>query len=359
MKNKPQFYDFAPFSGDREKTEEGYLAVNVVATSVGIQDYDSADFGLEAGTTMGLFRTPETVFHDETIKSFSGRPVTIGHDGEMIDVDSHKNFSQGNAMGDAFPIDKNKLGIRILVTDPDTVRRIEDGELTGVSLGYSCNQEIKRGDFEGKRFDAITEGPMIINHVTLLPKSMPPRVKEARILDSDNIKKDIVMNEDEIKALIAAAIAEAFEKRDADKADQAEEEAKKDASDPDEEKNDTKDTGDEDKADTKDEDDKADAGHKEDKADAAKMDSRVNAAAAKRAVVMVLCDSVTSGKTNQAMLKDKLGADYESEDQAIGYLQAMNKLDSANRGDARKAFQDSSSGSAKVYDLNTIKKMEG
>ena len=351
MKNKPQFYDFAPFSGDREKTQEGYLAVNVVATSVGIQEYDSADFGLETGTTMGLFRTPETVFHKDTIKSFSGRPVTIGHDGEMIDVDSHKNFSQGNAMGDAFPIDKKKLGIRILVTDADTVRRIEDGELTGVSLGYSCNQEIKQGEFDGKRYDAITDGPMLINHVTLLPKSMPPRVKEARILDSDT-KKDIVMNE-EMKAEIAAMIAEALagskadmveEKTDAEKEEEAK--AKADA-----EEKEKADTEAKEKADADDDEEKA-------KTDAAKMDAAINVASSKRAQVLSLCDSPMSTKTNEAMLKDKLGDDYVGVDQAIGYLQAMNKLDAANRNGAASAFRDSSGEPAKVFDISSIKKME-
>lgn len=355
--NLQRFQDFAPFSGERVKTEEGYLEVNVVATSVGVQTYDGADLGLEEGESFGLYRSAKTVFAPETIKSFTGRPVTIGHDGEMINVDTHKMFSVGNAMNDAFPIDDKKLGIRILVTDPDTVRRIEDGDLTGVSLGYACGEILEQGTFEGVKYDAMTDGPMLINHVTLLPKSMPPRVKEARILDSDNSKGNVAMPmTKEDKAEVAKMIADALSKQKSD----ADEEAKKaDAAAEEQAKADAEAKELED-AKAKEEADKADAevekeDEKKDKADAAKMDAAVS----KRAQILALCDSPMATESNEDLLKAKLGDNFVNVDQAIGFLQASIKLDSKNRLDAQGAFGNSNSGGAEVFSLDAIKNMKG
>ena len=54
----------------------------------------------------------------------------------------------------------------------------------------------------------VTDGPMLINHVTLLPASMPPRVKQARILD----KGKSVMDEDEIKRMISKELDSSLQK---------------------------------------------------------------------------------------------------------------------------------------------------
>jgi len=355
-----QYYDFSPFTGDRVKTEEGYLEVNVVATAVGVQKYDGEEVGFKPGTDIGLHRTADTVFHQDTIDSFKGKPVTIGHDGEMLNADTHKVFSFGNVMGDAFKIDNTRLGVRLLITDADTVRRIEDNELIGVSLGYTCEHIDKAGSLGDEKFLITTDGPMFINHVTLLPSSMPPRVEQARILDKqpegpkkmdakeiarltaimmDALKKDAGISDadnENIRKIVDQALKENEEAKKKTDAEIAEEEAKK-------------------KADTKDEGDDPE----KKKTDAAKLDARINDAANLRAQVLLLCDAGTTSKTNTELLKAKLDKDYVNNDQAIGYLKAASKFDTDGRQAAATAFKGTKSGSNRIYSLDAIRNLKG
>lgn len=349
-----RFFDFAPFTGDRVITPEGYLEVNVVATAVGVQEYDASELGGSPGEIIGLHRTAETVFDPATIDSFNGKPVTIGHDGEMISSDTHKIFSVGNVMTEAKAINDKEIGVRILITDPDAVRRANDNELVGVSLGYTCNQVEGTGAVDGKEFALVTDGPMLINHVTLLPSSMPPRVESARILDTS--KKDSIMDPEEMKK-IADALAPMIKTQVADAvadAMKAKADANADA---------------EDKVDAEvDVEDKADVDvdvEDEPKADAAtvtltdaQLTERVSVIADQRAQVLALCDAVGSGKSNEAILKDKLGSDYVNVDQAIGFLTASNKLDADGRARAVEGISDAKTGGNFVVSLDALSKLD-
>ena len=314
---KVTFQDLAPFSGDREKTTEGYLRVNVVATAVGLQQYLGSELGIADADMVTLYRTPETVFDTETLDSFDAKPVTIGHAGETITAETHRSFSVGTVLGKGFRGDNKQLLARIQITDAATVKQVEDGELTGVSLGYDMDFEVAAGEYEGNQFQVRTVGPMSINHLTLLPDAMPPRVAEARVLDSSKgesgmSKKDTATDqakntdqEEEKKQEDTAAMDEAALDALADKvADMVL--AKLDQA-----KADAAEEGDED-----DDEDKP-------AMDAAAIEKMVADKAVQRAQVLAVTGQLDSSESSEKLIKDALpdGVQFTTVDHGIGYLQ--------------------------------------
>lgn len=163
------FYAVEKVSPRREKTPEGYLICKDVPISrVGEFEYTALEMGGAVkgkGGKVIMTRTPEELFRPETIASFEGKPVVIGHDRfadpqnvNAISVGHVQNVRQGEGELSGF------LLADLFLDSQRGIDIVERGELEEVSCGYDA-RAVDDGDGRGHQ-----EG-IVGNHLALVKKA--------------------------------------------------------------------------------------------------------------------------------------------------------------------------------------------
>ena len=163
------FYAVEKVSPRREKTPEGYLICKDVPISrVGDFEYTALEMGGAVrgkGGKVVMTRTPEELFRPETIASFEGKPVVIGHDRfadpqniNTIRVGHVQNVRQGEGELSGF------LLADLFLDSQRGIDIVERGELEEVSCGYDA-RAVDDGDGRGHQ-----EG-IVGNHLALVKKA--------------------------------------------------------------------------------------------------------------------------------------------------------------------------------------------
>ena len=163
------FYAVEKVSPRREKTPEGYLICKDVPISrVGDFEYTALEMGGAVKGKCGkviMTRTPEELFRPETIASFEGKPVVVGHDRfadpqniNAIRVGHVQNVRQGEGDLSGF------LLADLFLDSQRGIDIVERGELEEVSCGYDA-RAVDDGDGRGHQ-----EG-IVGNHLALVKKA--------------------------------------------------------------------------------------------------------------------------------------------------------------------------------------------
>lgn len=149
-------------SPHKELTPEGYLLCRDVPISrVGTFDYTGADVSMNA-PVVHVGRPAEELFKPETIASFEGKPIVIGHD-TFADPETWKKISIGHVQnvrrgeGD----ESGLLLADLLVLDKKGIDLIENGTLCEISCGYDAN-------FVRDGADSGHQVGIVGNHVALV-----------------------------------------------------------------------------------------------------------------------------------------------------------------------------------------------
>lgn len=194
----------------RELTDEGYLKAKAALTSVGVQQYDLSNLTgdmNDKGKIVGVFRPPETVFHEETINSAKLKPITKNHPNENVNSDNYYHYSVGNIGENVERIDKRRLGATIQINDKDIVESILDGKSKELSFGYSASIMPKVGKYLNDDYQYIFDGAMKINHCAIVDKGrcgetvsildskeesspMSEKIIKEEVIDSVEFKED-------------------------------------------------------------------------------------------------------------------------------------------------------------------------
>lgn len=169
------------------ETPEGYrICKNVVIARTGFQTYKVREIddpqglleGYQPSDEIELWRDPDEVFSDATIASFEGKPVTLQHPDEMLDLDSATESQRGhlqNVRKGKEPLEDGNLPLLgdFFITNPEAVQAIDDG-LREVSCGYYYTLAKT-----GERYDQTN---IRGNHAAIVQKARAG--DEARIYDS-------------------------------------------------------------------------------------------------------------------------------------------------------------------------------
>lgn len=168
--------------------EAGYLRDEPVVARVGVLTYRNAD-----GTTRNELRLPDEVFSPESLESYSGQAITIGHSA-MVNSKNFKKHGVGTVLGAGRQDGENVLA-PIIVQDERAVEQAKTRRLDQLSVGYNVDYiprtgfynkdtgearfddergDEKKGDqeFIGKewiRFDGLQTN-IRVNHVALVRK---------------------------------------------------------------------------------------------------------------------------------------------------------------------------------------------
>jgi hypothetical protein len=124
------------------------------------------------GKTVREYRPPATVFAQASLDSLGSIPVTEGHPPSGVNPHNHREHSVGH-VSDAAP-SRHKEGTTewieatLVISDAATLRKIDSGELTEVSMGYEADVVQEPGVTpEGEPFDAWHKS-VVFNHSALL-----------------------------------------------------------------------------------------------------------------------------------------------------------------------------------------------
>lgn len=166
-----QFYTTEKVGRTREKTPEGYLLCHGVPISrTGEYEYAASDAGMGSAGTVRLTRTAEELFSPDTMRSFEGKPIVIGHD-RFATPENWRQVSCGIVQN--VRRDGDTLRADLLITDEHAIKRVENGDLTDVSCGYDA-EVIDDGNRRGHHTGIVG------NHLALVDKA---RVTGCRIGD--------------------------------------------------------------------------------------------------------------------------------------------------------------------------------
>ena len=196
--------DAVTFSS-RTITPEGFLRGSAAVTRVGVLEYDAAKLGVgDAGHMVRVYQTPESVFHQQTIASVRGAPVTVGHPPMDVTPDSWRTFTVGNIVGEPSRISDGRLGADILIGDGTAIKRLQSGE-DELSIGKRVRLMRPRA---GAKYDWLTDGPILVNHVAVVESGRAG--PDVRIFDA---RGDHPLTTDELGQLgttIKSAITDAL-----------------------------------------------------------------------------------------------------------------------------------------------------
>ncbi|EHM40195.1 DUF2213 domain-containing protein [Hafnia alvei] len=128
--------------------EDGYLEDTPVVGRVGIQIYRNPD-----GSERRELRPPEEVFNADSLASFKGKPITLGHPGAVNSRNSRKH--QVGTMLDVGRKDGNNVAVPIIIHADEAISQAKSGRAKQLSLGYRLDLEERRGWFNRKTQEVV------------------------------------------------------------------------------------------------------------------------------------------------------------------------------------------------------------
>ena len=194
-------YDLSyPISPNKALTKEGFLVCrNAVIASIGTREYlpDELDqVKPNADGKVFLIRPSDVLFSEDTINSFEGKPVTLGHpDVPNVNGENWKQFAVGTVshVRQGRESTAGCLVADIIIFDPKAIEEVVNGKAIELSCGFDSNV-IDQGGGIG------VETNFIGNHVALVPLGRGGRtcsLKDSAITKSRNKKMAFFNKKDE------------------------------------------------------------------------------------------------------------------------------------------------------------------
>lgn len=178
------FSDRAPVTG-LKKTADGYLVGSVKCARVGTQVYTRKELQLDGNPDelVTVYRPPEAVFAEDSLRTYAGKPITINHPKESVGAENWKDLAVGT-VGSKVLRDGEFVVVDFSLMDAAAIAAVESGTRE-VSMGYRTPMELRDGVTpDGVPYQAVQTGPIVINHLAVVPAARGG--KELRIGDAAN-----------------------------------------------------------------------------------------------------------------------------------------------------------------------------
>ncbi|MGL5965617.1 MAG: DUF2213 domain-containing protein [Kluyvera sp.] len=162
--------------------EDGYLEDVPVVGRVGIQLYRNPD-----GSVRRELRPPEEVFNADSLASFKGKPITIGHPGPVNSRNAKKHMV--GTMLEPGRQDGENVKVPIMVYDENAINSATSGRTKQLSLGYRLDLDETPGEWNGQPYDAVQRN-IRINHLALVSKARAGDVATLNLDGDEEITLD-------------------------------------------------------------------------------------------------------------------------------------------------------------------------
>lgn len=195
--------------------ENGFLVDTPVVARVGVQSYFLPD-----GSERREFRPASEVFKPDSLASYQGKPITLGH--VFVNVDNAKQVVVGSVSGSAMRQDSNVV-VPLTVYDKESIEKAKSGLAGELSVGYSTvdvespgwgsneTGEYKLdGEYDSQddipsdwaRFDALQTN-IIVNHVAMVYKGRAGVAKLNMDAEQENPYTDSVdSTKEDVKEMV-------------------------------------------------------------------------------------------------------------------------------------------------------------
>ena len=168
---KKLVYDRSPVDSVRTVDDNGYLHVGIsnitkeqVAPYLGSEIPGFEDLGLKPDEIYNVYRPAAELSKPATVESLNGIPVLLKHAEDSAEAPaSNRVGSTGTDAKWEPPYLTNSLHIQ----DADAIRRINDGTMREISMGYFYTPVLRHGEFEGEPYDVVMTD-ISCNHVALV-----------------------------------------------------------------------------------------------------------------------------------------------------------------------------------------------
>ena len=109
--------------------QTGFLTAKVNLARVGIQKYLASEIGLpgDGNRVVSIFRPPEEVFDEDSMKSFENLVVTDDHPSDFVTVDNVKELQKGQVSN--LKKNDNVLQGLITITDKNQINKVNNGKI--------------------------------------------------------------------------------------------------------------------------------------------------------------------------------------------------------------------------------------
>lgn len=183
---------------DRAKrTGAGGARVPASVSRTGVQTYTD-----EKGRTVREYRPAESVFAADSLDTLGSIPVTVGHPPAGVSPQNYRQLSVGH-VSDAPSARRSDgpiewLDTAVVVNDADTLRKVESGELSEVSMGYLADVVPESGTApSGEHYDAVQRN-IRFNHLALLKDGHARAGRGARLrLDGNQEPTPMLVRHDD------------------------------------------------------------------------------------------------------------------------------------------------------------------
>lgn len=226
-----RYYTVSKLGPKRSLTPEGYLLCeDVPVARTGEMMYAEGEILSPEGDAIkgdsdGIVivgRGPDDLFRPETIASFEGKPVTLGHPDEFVtpkNIKQHQVGSISNVRRGA-GISDDLMIADLLITDEEAIKAVQTDGIEEVSLGYEA-------DYEQAEPGRAVQRNIVGNHNALVERGRcGPR---CAIGDEDMATK-------KGKSKFGDLLMRAFKAKDADEVEKLAKEAETDDEESEEEK---------------------------------------------------------------------------------------------------------------------------
>ncbi len=152
------------------KTSDGYLAAFARVARTGIQVYKGHELGRPDLDTVRVYRSPEEVFHEDSLKSYAHRPVTLRHPSTPV---TSKNWRRhaGGQTGDEVVRDGDFVRVPLVMMDAALIDAYERDGIKELSMGYSTDIKWRTGVTDaGEPYDAV-QTAIRANHLAVVPQA--------------------------------------------------------------------------------------------------------------------------------------------------------------------------------------------
>ena len=179
----------AQLSENQGVTPEGYLICqNVPVSRTGVQFYYGSEMGLtdRANERIPVYRLPEDVFAEESLRSLESKPITDDHPSQMVTVENAGFLTMGHGRN-ARHNNKNVIA-DLVVMSRELIAGIREKRKYEISLGYTCNYVPYKDGFKQTNIRinhiAVVETGRAGRNVAIKDK-MPVSIKNRRSKSMD------------------------------------------------------------------------------------------------------------------------------------------------------------------------------
>ena len=173
--------------------EDGYLEDVPVVGRIGIQLYRNPD-----GSVRRELRPPEEVLNADSLSSFKGKPITVGHPG-AVNARNGKKHRVGTMLEPGRQ-DGDNVKVPVMVYDESAITSATSGKTKQLSLGYRLDLDETPGEWNGQPYDAVQRN-IRINHLALVSKARAGDVATLNLDGDEEITLDDDDNQPEGKTM--------------------------------------------------------------------------------------------------------------------------------------------------------------